>query len=76
MPERGWSVLTVREDTARRIKEMAKIKGLTVDETISQLIPPKGKEGWSICEACGAKVKTSNLHEHMNKVHPKLTVKA
>jgi len=45
MPERGWSVLTVREDTARRIKEMAKIKGLTVDETISQLIHPKGKEG-------------------------------
>ncbi|MCL4436263.1 MAG: hypothetical protein M1503_02725 [Thaumarchaeota archaeon] len=76
MPERGWSVLTVREDTAKRIKEMAKLKGLTVDETINKLINPKGKEGWSTCEACSAKVKIPNLHEHMNKVHPKLTVKA
>jgi hypothetical protein len=43
---------------------------------ISELIiSPAGKEGWSICEACGVKVKTSNLREHMGKVHPKLTVK-
>jgi hypothetical protein len=24
MPERGWSILTVREDTAGRVKELAK----------------------------------------------------
>ncbi|MCL4436873.1 MAG: hypothetical protein M1503_12670 [Thaumarchaeota archaeon] len=77
MPERGWSVLTVREDTARRIKEMAKTKGWTVDEMIGHLIiNPKGKEGSATCEACSVKVKTSNINEHMNKVHPKLTVKA
>ena len=76
MPERGWSVLTVREDTARKIREMAEAKGLTIDETISELINPAGKEGWSTCEACGVKVKTSNLREHMGKAHPKLTVKA
>ncbi len=75
MPERGWSVLTVREDTARKVKEMARTRDLTVDEVITELISPGRKEGWSICEACGVKVKTSNLHEHVNKVHPKLTVK-
>ena len=75
MPEKGWSVLTVREETARKIREMAQAKGLTVDETITELITPAGKEGWSICEACGVKVKASNLREHMGKVHPKLTVK-
>ena len=75
MPEKGWSVLTVREETARKIREMAQAKGLTVDETITELITPAGKEGWSICEACGVKVKTSNLREHMSEVHPKLTVK-
>ena len=60
----------------RKIREMAQAKGLTIDETISELVSPTGKEGWSICEACGAKVKTSNLREHMGKVHPKLTVRA
>ncbi|MDG7009560.1 MAG: hypothetical protein JRN16_01505 [Nitrososphaerota archaeon] len=76
MPERGWSVLTVREETARKIKEMAQAKNLTVDEMISELISPAGKEGWSTCQACGVKVKTSNLREHMDRVHPQLTVKA
>lgn len=75
MPERGWSVLTVRDDTARKIREMAQVRGLTVDEMINELISPARKEGWSICEACGVKVKTSNLREHMSRVHPTLTVK-
>jgi hypothetical protein len=51
---------------------MAHAKNLTVDDEmmISELISPAaGKEGWSTCEACGAKVKTSNLREHMGKVH-------
>ncbi len=58
---------------------MANARGLTMDELISELINPGPKEGWSVvCKACcSTRVKTINLHEHMNKVHPKLlTVKA
>lgn len=62
----------MREDTARRVKELAHTKGLTVDELISELMNPSGKEGWSTCHICGAKVKSRNLHEHITKVHPKL----
>ncbi len=83
MPEKGWSVLTVREHTASRIKEMAKERGLTVDELPGQLLTmttptKKGRSmEWSTCEFCGTRVKSKNLHEHYEKVHPdKLTVKA
>jgi hypothetical protein len=38
MPERGWYSLTVREKTARRVRELAKTKGLTVDKLISELM--------------------------------------
>jgi hypothetical protein len=77
MPEKGWSVITVREHTAKTIRKMANARGLTMDELISELINPRPKEGWSVCKACcSTKVKTVNLQEHMNKVHPKLlTVK-
>jgi hypothetical protein len=77
MPEKGWSVITVREHTAKTIKKMAKDRGLTVDELVNELISPVvTRQGWSICKACGAKVKTVNLQEQMFKVHPKpLTVK-
>jgi len=71
MPERGWSILTVREETARRVKELAKAQGLTVDEFINEPMNPSGRSGWSECSLCGARVKTKNLHEHMDKVHPK-----
>jgi len=82
MPEKGWSVLTVRESTAVKIRGMAKARGLTVDEAINQLLtspsgPRPSQTGeWSVCERCGSKVKTKNLKEHTIKVHPdKLTVK-
>ncbi len=81
MPEKGWSVLTVRELTATKIKGMAKAKELTVDELIKQLLEnpsPRPSPGgqWSTCEICGSKVKTKNLREEIGKVHPdKLTVK-
>jgi len=39
MPERGWYSLTVREDTAKRVRELARAKGLTVD---GASIPPEG----------------------------------
>lgn len=71
MPEKGWSILTVREATAKRIKELAHSRGLTVDELINGLMNPSGKMGWSACQLCGAKIKSNNLREHMTKVHPK-----
>ncbi len=43
MPEKGWAILTVREDTAKGIKEQAHAKGFTEDEFISQLMSPAGK---------------------------------
>jgi hypothetical protein len=82
MPEKGWSVLTVRESTAVKIKGLAKARGLTVDDVVSQLLTspsgprPSSMGEWSVCERCGSKVKTKNLREHTTKVHPdKLTVK-
>ena len=38
MPERGWYSLTVREDTAKRIRELARAKELTVDGLINELM--------------------------------------
>ena len=70
MPEKGWSILTFREGTARRVKELAHAKGLTVDEFINELMNPSGGTGWSTCPFCGAKVKSKNLHEHLTRVHP------
>jgi hypothetical protein len=71
MPERGWAILTVREATARMVKEIAHNRGLTVDELIIGLISPSGKAGWSSCSICGARVKSTNLREHVLNVHPK-----
>lgn len=70
MPERGWKVLTVREYTANRIKELTKERGITVDEVINELLSPKKIGSMVVCEMCGAKVKTENLHNHREKVHP------
>jgi len=36
MPEKGWYPLTVREETAKRVREMAKGEGLTVDALINE----------------------------------------
>jgi len=71
MPKSGWAILTVREGTAERVKELAHTQGLTVDEFVNELMSPSGKSGWSTCHACGAKVKSRNIHDHMTKVHPK-----
>lgn len=40
MPERGWYSLTVREETAERVRKLAKNEGLTVDELINKLMTP------------------------------------
>lgn len=75
MPEKGWAILTVREGTARRIKELAHSKGLTIDEFINELINPEGRAGWSACSICGAKIKSRNLSQHILRVHPRSAIK-
>ena len=71
MPEKGWYSLTVRKETAVRVRELAKNRGLTVDEFINELMRPSSKGVWSMCTVCGARVKAGNLARHMAKVHPK-----
>jgi len=61
MPERGRSILIVREGTARRVKETAHARGLTVDELTNELMNLSGKGGWSACSLCGTKLKSKNL---------------
>ena len=72
MPERGWYSLTIREETAKRVRELAKTKGLTVDELINELMKPASKGVWSTCTLCGARVKAGNMARHMARVHPKI----
>jgi len=38
MLEKRWIVLTVREGTPRKVKEIAKAKGLTVDKYINDIM--------------------------------------
>ena len=71
MPEKGWYSLTVRNETAVRVRELAKNKGSTVDEPINELMRPASKGVWSTCTVCGARVKAGNLARHMADVHPK-----
>ena len=40
MPEKGWYSLTVRMETAKRVRELAKARDLTVDELINMLMKP------------------------------------
>ena len=40
MPEKGWYSLTIRKETALRVRELAKNKGLTVDELINDFMKP------------------------------------
>jgi hypothetical protein len=71
MPEKGWYSLTVRKETALRVRELAKNNGLTVDELINMLMKPASKSVWSTCTLCGTKVKAGNMVRHMSQVHPR-----
>jgi len=71
MPEKGWYSLTVREETAKRVRELARVRGLTVGELISELMMSTSKGVWLTCCLCGAKVKAGNMPKHMARVHPK-----
>jgi hypothetical protein len=72
MPERGWYSLTVRKETAEKVREIAKNRDLTVDGLINMLLKPASKGVWSTCTLCGARVKDGNLARHMAKAHPKV----
>jgi hypothetical protein len=71
MPEKGWYSLTVRTETAVRVRELARDMDLTVDELINELMKPTSKGVWSTCMVCGARVKAGNMAKHMAKVHPR-----
>jgi hypothetical protein len=71
MPEKGWYSLTVRKETAVRVRELAKDMDLTVDELINELMKQISKGVWSTCTVCGARVKAGNMAKHMAKVHPR-----
>ena len=43
MPEKGWYSLTIRKETALKVRELAKNKDLTVDELINELMKPTSK---------------------------------
>ena len=70
MPGKGWSILTVRTATAKRVKELAHERGIPVDEYINTLMKLAAHSGWTVCNVCGAKVKSVNLPDHIAKVHP------
>ena len=71
MPEKGWYSLTVREETAKRVREMAKGEGLTVDDLINELMTKPLRGVWLKCSPCGARVKEGNMPKHMARAHPK-----
>ena len=67
MPEKGWYSLTIRKETALKVRELAKNKYLTVDE----FMKPTSKRVWSTCTLCGVRVKAGNMVNHMSRDHPK-----
>ena len=71
MPEKGWYSLTIRKETALKVRKLAKNKNLTVDELINELMKPTSKGIWSTCTLCGVRVKARNRVNHMSRVHPK-----
>jgi hypothetical protein len=73
MPEKGWYSITVRKETAIKIRELAKAQGQTVDKLINNLMTqkPLKKSIWANCNVCHKKIKSENLANHMKKVHPK-----
>jgi len=71
MPKKGWYSLTVRKETAVRVRELAKDRGLTVDELMNELMRPGSKGVWSTCTVCEVRVKAGNMARHVVKVHPR-----
>lgn len=80
MPERGWSKVTLRTSTKQTLKARALARDLTLDAYIALLLDStptptpnneEGEDGWTTCDICHAKIKTSNYRAHMSRVHPR-----
>jgi hypothetical protein len=72
MPEKGWYSLTVRKNTADKVRELAKNEDLTVDIYLNQLMDTKQNNTTPTstlvkCKKCGAMVKHENMEKHMGK---------
>ncbi|MCD6529085.1 hypothetical protein J7L06_02205 [Candidatus Bathyarchaeota archaeon] len=63
--------LTVREETAKRVREQARARGLTVDELINEFLTATSRGCLLTCSLLGARIKAGNMQKHMAKVHPK-----
>ncbi len=72
IPEKGWYSLTVRVETAKRVRELAKARDLAVDELINVLMKPTSGAVLVRCSLCGAKVKAENTPKHMARVYPEM----
>lgn len=74
MPEKGWYSISVREKTAKTIRENAKTKKMTIDAYLNNLMTVNQasvkKTGFVICEICRVKVKQKNLQRHIARNHP------
>jgi hypothetical protein len=71
MPEKGGYSFKIRKETALKVRELAKNKGLTVDGLINMLMKPTLKGVWSTCALCGVRVKAGNMVNHIARDHPK-----
>lgn len=50
-------------ETAKRVRELAKARDLTVDELINMLIKPTSGAAWVRCSLCGATFTLSYLKD-------------
>ncbi len=71
MPEKGWKSITVREETALKLREMADTRNTTIDKLINEWMNPSKRKKWKNCPVCNKKIKSENIKSHMKKVHPK-----
>jgi hypothetical protein len=73
----GWAPVNVRRDLHDRLLDMARGRGLTVDELLRELLSNAGASAprdrraaeWASCPRCGARVKAGNLKAHVERVH-------
>jgi hypothetical protein len=56
---------TVRKETALRIRELARNRGLAVDELMNEPMGTPSKGVWSTCTMCGVRVKACNIERHV-----------
>ena len=71
MPEKGWKSITVREETALKLREMADMRNTTIDKLINEWMIPTKMRKWIKCKVCGIRIKSENIDSHMKRVHPK-----